>query len=439
MPSLIARVLPALTQAPTASSTSSGSHVTDAPEIERVKIGPAANHLYDAMLQMYWAGVRRELPYVLLTLRKWRTRDEYSKTVLSDEEDLYIHGYDTFLDQVSHSSRKFNDRYRRTTAKPAAVPKKPARDKDAIPTYTEALEDRGWDIYSEMRSGTVRHSIKMDLQSREFEEPDVLRRRAKMLLQSLQLLDMDKIIEYRAPEALITFWKQPAPAQITVSSYDEGHMPVFVPQLCLACNEVIRGTMFRNIRTDELICEGCYRKHHYGHSDFTKVLKQCCLRKAVSPRDSQKICNCIDVRRRDANGQRRNLFPVDNDLSNTEGHLNTKGTFGKVRCGLYELTDMVAEAKFASSQSKLGMKKSLEKARREGRYIDRPTRVKNLNGEDPEGKRTTTEYGASFGATTKGTEDIPFYLSGVVDEYPYGNVHMALRVGPLVIENGVSK
>ncbi|KAK0616944.1 hypothetical protein B0T14DRAFT_605114 [Immersiella caudata] len=435
MPSLLARALPVLGKVPAASS-SSESHVTDAPDIERIRIGPAANHLRDAMMQMYWAGVRRELPYIIMTLRKWQTRDEFSKTVLSDEEDLYIHGYDTFLDQVSHSSRKFGDRHRvRSYGKDDS---KPEAKKDAAPSYSEALRDRGWDIYSEMRSDTIKHTIKMDLQEREYQEPNILRRRARILLQSAQFLDIDKVIEYREPEALVSFWKQPAQAQITASSYDEGHMPIFVPQLCFACDVVIRGSMFRNIKTDDIMCEACYRKHHYGHADMTKVYKQCCLRKAVSAKDSQEICNCIDVRRRDSSGRLRILFPVDNDSANSEKHLNTKATTGKVRCGLYELTDMVAEAKYASTQSKLGAKKTLESAKREERMHYRPAQIKNPNGEDPGPRNTATEFGNSYGATTKNTEDVPFYLSDIVDEYPYGNVHMALRVGALVIENGVS-
>ncbi|KAK4171642.1 hypothetical protein QBC36DRAFT_305127 [Triangularia setosa] len=430
MASLLGRILPVFSQS---SSSSSGSHVTDGPEIPRTRIGPAANHLQDAMMLMYWAGVRRELPYILLTLQKWRTRDEYSMTVLPDEEDRYIHGYDTFLDQVNHSSRKFSDKYRKNPKHREPGDK---RD-DRVPTYSEALEDRGWDIYSEMQSSSIRHSIMTDLQEREIRGEDVLHRRARMLLQSAQFLDMDKIIEYRDPEALITFWKQPTPSQITASSYDEGHMPVLVPQMCNHCSNPIRGSIFRNIKTDQMICEACYRADFYGHNDFTKVYKQCCLGKVVSAKESQEICNCIDVQRRDCEGQLRNLFPVDNDLSNPEKHLNTPGANGKVRCGLYELTDMAAEAKFASCR-KGGAKATLGKAKREGRY-DLPRRVNNISGENPEGKWKTTEFGSSFGTTTKGTEDIPFYLNDIVNDYPYGNVHMALRIGPLVIENGVSK
>jgi hypothetical protein len=35
--------------------------------------------------------------------------------------------------------------------------------------------------------------------------------------------------------------------------------------------------------------------------------------------------------------------------------------------------------------------------------------------------------------------DIPLFFRRYTEKYPFGNVHMALRVGPLVIENGVSQ
>ena len=36
-------------------------------------------------------------------------------------------------------------------------------------------------------------------------------------------------------------------------------------------------------------------------------------------------------------------------------------------------------------------------------------------------------------------EDIPLFFRQYTQQYPYGNVHMALPVGPLVIENGVAQ
>ena len=36
-------------------------------------------------------------------------------------------------------------------------------------------------------------------------------------------------------------------------------------------------------------------------------------------------------------------------------------------------------------------------------------------------------------------EDVPFFMSKFANRFPVGNVHMALRVGPLIIENGVEQ
>jgi hypothetical protein len=49
------------------------------------------------------------------------------------------------------------------------------------------------------------------------------------------------------------------------------------------------------------------------------------------------------------------------------------------------------------------------------------------------------EFGSSFGVTTGSPEDVPIFLQATTEKYPYGNVHMALRIGPVVIENGVEK
>jgi hypothetical protein len=36
-------------------------------------------------------------------------------------------------------------------------------------------------------------------------------------------------------------------------------------------------------------------------------------------------------------------------------------------------------------------------------------------------------------------EDVPFFMRKFTNRYPFGNVHMALRIGPLIIENGVDQ
>lgn len=445
---------------PTSSGSSSGSHVTDAPSIPRHHIGPAEKHLRHEVLKMYWRGVRRELPHILLTLKRWQTNPDFAKTVLPDEEDLFIHGYDTFLDQVSHSSRQYSQWYSRRRAR------QDEKGSAKPPTYTEALADRGWDIFSEGKSQAIKEEIRAILEqgAADITPQDsarrILRRRARMLLQSAQFLDIDKVIEYREPEKLISFWKKPATPQVTVSFYDDTHMPVFAPQRCTECRSIIRGSMFKTIdETETIICETCYRKNHYGDPTFTKVYKHSCLDAAIPPKIGRSICQCTTIRRRDERGRLRALFPIDPG-ADSGSHLNqeTPRAPGKARCGLYQLTDMVAETKHAASQAKLDRAASsspttLEEARRERtallkrlakeaqeraetRRDSRPTKVKNVNAISPEA--TTAEFGTSYGLTTDEPEDIPFYLRATTDKYPYGNVHMALRFGPLVIENGVS-
>jgi hypothetical protein len=36
-------------------------------------------------------------------------------------------------------------------------------------------------------------------------------------------------------------------------------------------------------------------------------------------------------------------------------------------------------------------------------------------------------------------EDVPIFLRNFANKYPFGSVHMALRIGPLIIENGVEQ
>lgn len=434
----------------TATQSSGGSHVTDAPEIPRVEIGPASIHLEREMLELYWAGVERELPHILLTLKRWQTKEEFASAVLADEADTHIHGYDTFLDSVSHSSREFTERHDR------AVEAREENPNEALPSYNEALRNRGWDIFNEIQSYDVRESIRIALDV-EDATPDVLRRRARMLLQSSQFLDMDKVIEYRDPEKLVSFWKRPAPPQLDSQKMEDDEMPVFSPRECLECKSTIRGCSFVHVQEQTYtICETCYRTRHYGSAEFTKRYKESCLHRGLNSELTRKICYCTSVQRRDKDGKLRALWPIN---SGQTGHQHLDGgsgdsSNGKIRCRLYELPDMVAEAKYAATRSKvdkgLTLESELKRAMREGRRMD-ALAVKTSKADKQRTTRngltrlgntlqsSVAEYGKSFGYTDQEPESIPIYLRTITDKYPYGNVHMALRVGPIIIENGVAK
>lgn len=209
--------------------------------------------------------------------------------------------------------------------------------------------------------------------------------------------------------------------------------------------------MFQHTQSKQTsLCESCYRRMHYGDPSFTKIHKHNCLEAEISSEDSQKICLCPSVPRHGDSGPRP-LFPVD-EIKDKKYHLNTQGTPGKLRCGLYELTDLVAEAKFASTRLNIDKQKTLRETRRDdvaqeaaepaktGNKTTITTRPSKIDGPSlVEPNAIIAEFGNTSGVTDDSYESIPSYLRPVADKYPYGNVHMALSIGPLVIENGVEK
>lgn len=70
------------------------------------KIGDAAATLMPELQKMYWSGVERELKEVVSTLKAWQQADP-DGVLLDDGDDDEIYGFDTFIDQVSESSRAF--------------------------------------------------------------------------------------------------------------------------------------------------------------------------------------------------------------------------------------------------------------------------------------------------------------------------------------------
>jgi len=391
---------------------------------------------------MYWKGVERELAYILLTLRRWQEPD-CRAVFLDDENDDFIHGYDTFLDQVGHSSRKFTHRYNQTLK---GDPGKP-------PDYEQALEDRSWSETADQQSSVVKKEIRKSLENRI--KAPLLKRRARMLLQAGGFLDIDKVIEYRDPEELLSFWKRPVVPQLSLHWSEAQKYPVFIPLQCSACKRIIRGCSFskieNNVRT-AAVCEGCYRKLAYGHPGIVKDYKHSVLTRDITPEMSRAICRCTEVNSIDYHGHSKELFPVDL----LENHLNASGTPGSFRCGLFELGEHVAEAKYGAILSRLEkqislnvlkrkedeyrdkveqqMRKAAEKAKRKGKRPAEKIEQSRVNTEN-----TVAEFGRSSGMTDESYEDIPFYLRPITNTYSYGNVHMALRLGPLLIENGVEK
>lgn len=235
------------------------------------------------------------------------------------------------------------------------------------------------------------------------------------------------------------------------------------------------------IRNDDgsdpgIICEECYRSHYYGKDPYTKAYKHCILSETITAEISRKLCACQRII--DASND-ESLFPI----SWPEGHTGY-GSNIKDKCKLLQLGDAVAEAKYLGLQSSVGAKprsrkdieKSNWKARVEEQQKNRYTwsygytsskkgdvsdfedeeEPKSKNDSGPRGGRlkmmktvqetslhandrspTSTSVSVAEEAAEDG--DIPLFFRKYVEKYPYGNVHMALRVGPIVIENGVAQ
>ena len=64
---------------------------------------------------MYWDGVKREVEVILITLRAWQESDDGWKEP-EEAIDDFIHGFDTFIDQVSQESRAFASHYSKYTS-----------------------------------------------------------------------------------------------------------------------------------------------------------------------------------------------------------------------------------------------------------------------------------------------------------------------------------
>jgi hypothetical protein len=125
-----------------------------------------------------------------------------------------------------------------------------------------------------------------------------------------------------------------------------------------------------------------------------------------------------------------------------------------MRCGLLNLGTLVAEAKYQGMLSKhekrisLADQKHIDEAREAQRQreaakaarsrgpslkvYEQPSLVDTGNRNAEAGRSTTLEESRADG-------DIPFFLREFVNKFPFGNVHMALRIGPLIIENGAKR
>ena len=201
------------------------------------------------------------------------------------------------------------------------------------------------------------------------------------------------------------------------------------------------------------MCEDCYRAYYHGKGSHVKAYKHCILAKTVNPAASRNICRCSTVPHFDASGRSRSLFPVGKE----EKHLDVGGT-GSIQCGLLKLPELVALAKYDGMQTMLGKRSKPGKAKqlkmekkkdvkieqeRDATKVTESRRfqlkkITSFSLVDAK-QRTATSSATTVFEEAEADRDIPLFFRKYTEKYPFGNVHMALRVGPLLIENGVAQ
>ena len=208
-------------------------------------------------------------------------------------------------------------------------------------------------------------------------------------------------------------------------------------------------------QTEGFVCQDCYDDGEHNRNHLVKSLKHCVLFDTISSEVSRAICQCGTVSRIGQDGRPRTLFPLaENEQIE---HRSTQGS-GAVKCGLLYLKEIVAEAKYASMLCKIEKRTTLanerqyarKKREKENERIGKEranqqkqqdrTKKKHKRFHKVHQQQSTSSKKPEDSLQTKeedAAEDIPWFMKPYVNQYPFGNVHMSLRLGPLVIENGV--
>lgn len=107
-----------------------------------------------------------------------------------------------------------------------------------------------------------------------------------------------------------------------------------------------------------------------------------------------------------------------------------------MRCNLLKLRELVALAKYQGLMAAGGAKEPSKFTKIASRLVTGKKKPQKAGSGSLNLPRTKDDVAH---AQAHADTDIPRFLRKHAQKYPFGNVHMALRVGPLIIENGVSQ
>ena len=404
--------------------------------------------LIDGLQSLYWDGVRKELAQMILTLREWQ-QPQYSSVELEKEKQIQVGDFEQFIDQVSESSRDFARKYSQERLQRFKASRGAREER-------RTHEELSRIAYSAYRKFNENHDLKSEIKGllpiRQGE--NTMERQARMLLQSAAFLDIDKVIMYNSPLPRANFWRCSAPPQLTLLRFDAFSMPNLKILRCKICNDAIRGVLFKclepscraavHLTQKDSICETCFRESRHPPSHMAKFYKHFILRDIITPQISRQICVCDGSRNAASKPGVSSLFPIDKNFAH-----RGKGKTKVLRCGLLLLSDKVMEAKYQGSISHIEKGKRRATVRRNVKRNDQPGKsssrhrsprfrkaARHQQHVDPQSKadeRTMSDIENEKLAD----HEIPLLYRKFTRRYPFGNVHMALMFGPLMIENGV--
>ncbi|KAL5689233.1 hypothetical protein EMGR_008953 [Emarellia grisea] len=346
------------------------------------EVGNAADHLPAELESLYWTGVNKELDCIVSTLRRWQ--QPHFQHIQPDADNTLVNGFDTFVADVVPQSAQA----------PPQLPSQASTEPNVKGRLVRSAQVRAM----ELAAAKTRTKVNVDVHKRLLQRPvetDAAKRRARLLLQAAGFLDIEKTIEH-SPAANTP---SPLTPQLRMTKKGFKGCPAISTLPCSRCKRVIRGSMYQATGgSTQTICEDCYWEHHYGDPAYIKQYKH----SIASQVDElmSKHTSCRSCRK------------------NSDKIRRPSGLPGKT--GVHKLAD----AKY------LGVQEAQNKSGLSGR----PT---------PLAKVIHNDYNSRSGTSFAASRSDKLHLVGeewlykdFVQENPWKNIRVAVRVGPLVFENG---
>ncbi|KAL8284546.1 hypothetical protein RB600_009112 [Gaeumannomyces tritici] len=350
----------------------------------------SASHdlLVQSLSRLYWLGIDRDLDEILRTLNMWGDTPEPAAADLEPRDWL---GFEAFVKRATGA-------------------------KSTDPFALDILDQ----IYATSSEGFA---------GRE--------RLAQLLLQGAGMLDIDKVMEYGEPEYQLGQWLQPRALQLEATSPRDPREPVdFVALECSSCEKAIQGSHFECVGDGcacththgrSVFCETCSREPNSKHRPDTlrKIHKRCVLSDCLSEEAAQRACRCPGL---GAPSKPDNTTYSSSSSSGpgSERPQRPLFPFGAGDRDRHEQTCALARLRRRHERAKV------TELQRLGMLEETPEGDGGEAGGLPALAAARAAVRAAVGVASRAG----VRATRAADNIPYGNVHMSLMVGPLMIENG---